>query len=37
MIHFKILAWFDPSQVKWHMKSSTKIIIYKLPHELQNN
>ena len=38
MKHFRILVWFDSSQVKWYMKSSTKnlYIVYELPHRFPN-
>ena len=36
MKHLKIVVWFDSSQVKWYMKSSTKSIAYKLPHKFGN-
>ena len=35
MRHFKILAWFDSSQVMWHMKSTTKNIVYELLNDLR--
>ena len=37
MKHFKILVWFDSPQVKWHRKSSTKSIVYELPHEFPSD
>ena len=37
MKHFRVLVWFDSPQVKWYMKSSTKNIVYELPHELPND
>ena len=36
MKHFKILR-FNPSQVKWYMISTTKCIVYDLPHELPSD
>ena len=37
MKNFKILVWFDSPQVNWYMKSSSKIVVYELHHELSND